>query len=283
MFIYQTKSLTGSRSSNEDELDILVNHDGEDSSKSSINYYAVYDGHGGPNVSKYIKSRLRKYFTLKQCNFNAEKGKRCNSVIEYIYELLQEKLASSLPSSKSSGSTALSIIQYAKNGIFNQLKIINLGDCRAVLCKGNNLAVQLTKDHKPMEWDEYSRITSMGGKIEIASYNIARINGLSVSRALGDLDCKPHVSHIPEMFDYELEVINGVFKDKFLILGCDGLWDVMSTQEAVNFVLFKLSEISHLESCNNSGKNNIALMLGKAAIDKGSEDNISIAIIFFRN
>lgn len=271
----------GARESNEDEHDVLINYDGSDNTKLNVNFYAVYDGHGGPLVSKFIKNRIRKYFTHKECNFNPASGNHCNGLIEYVYDLLQRKIEQQLPAAKISGSTALSIIHYAKDGIFSQLKIINLGDCRAVVCKYNNLSQQLTKDHKPMEWDEYDRIKKMGGNVEIAAYNIPRINGLSVSRAFGDLDCKPHVSHLPEIFDHELNVENGRISDKFLVLACDGLWDVLSNQDVINFVLFRMSEITHLETCDNAGKNNIALMLGKHAIEKGSEDNISISIIFF--
>lgn len=271
----------GVRTSNEDEIDVMMNFDGSDHTKNNVNLYAVYDGHGSPQVSKFIKERIHKYFAHKQCNFKPENSAHCNGTIKYVYDLLQQKLEQKLPVSKTSGSTALTIIQYAKDGIFSQLKIINLGDCRAVLCKHNNMHQQLTKDHKPMEWDEYKRIKDMGGTIEIAAYNIPRINGLSVSKSFGDIECKPHVSHIPEIFDYELSVENGTIKDKFMIIACDGLWDVLSNQEAVNFVLFRLDEISQLATCDNAGKNNIALMLGKHAIEKGSEDNISISIIFF--
>ena len=282
MFIVQTKSLKGARPTNEDELDIFMNYDESILDKNKVNLYGVYDGHGGSDISEYIKPKLCKYFTDKVCNFTVAKTTKCNKVIKHIYELLQDKIKQNIPSANVSGSTALVIIHYSKNNIFSQLKIINLGDCRAVLCKNNNLAVQLTKDHKPMELDEYQRITKMGGTIEIASYNIPRIMGLSVSKAFGDLECTPYVSHEPEIFDYELEIINNNINDKFLILACDGVWDVLSCQDAVTFVLFRLSEISELNSCDNFGKNNIALALGKHAIEKGSEDNISVSIIFFQ-
>ena len=178
--------------------------------------------------------------------------------------------------SKFCGSTALVIINYPKNDIYSQLKVINLGDCRAVLCNSNNIAIPLTKDHKPMSWDENHRILSAGGKITVDVNDDPRINGLSVSRSFGDLDAKPHVSHIPDIYDYE--IIPG--KDKFLILGCDGVWDVLSNQDAVDFILFSMDKVKVNSNNINRSTKNIANLLGEYAISMGSGDNISVLIIF---
>jgi serine/threonine protein phosphatase PrpC len=139
----------------------------------------------------------------------------------------------------------------------------------------NNIAIPLTKDHKPLSFDENKRILKIGGNIIQDEGDDARINGLSVSKAFGDLDAKPHVSHLPDIYDYDLN------KDKFLIMACDGVWDVLSNQDAIDFILYKLDEIKidiNLHACN---KKNIAYLLGDYAIKKGSQDNISILIIFF--
>ena len=279
--IYQTKSLLGLRDSNEDEIDIVFNYEGDDKEKKTMNYYAVYDGHGGNNISRYIKERLNKYFMNKRCSYDIKKKKDMLKYINGVYTSMQNKIMELNLKSRSCGSTALVVIQYEKSGIFSQLKIINLGDCRAVLCDQYNRAVQLTKDHKPMAFDENRRITALGGTIIHDHDDDPRINGLSVSRAFGDVEAKPHVSHMPEVFDHELAFKNGEIIDKFLIIACDGVWDVLSSQEAVDFVLYRLTELNTIQTCNGKGSNNIAHMLGKHAIHKGSTDNISIAIIFF--
>ena len=150
-------------------------------------------------------------------------------------------------------------------------------------CNKYNIGIQLTKDHKPKEYEEGKRIVALGGEIEIAEHNIPRINGLSVSRAFGDLECTPHITHCPDIFNYELTIKNGQIQERFLVLACDGLWDVISNQEVVNFILTKLDEIKEISTCDNVGQNNIALMLAKYAVERGSEDNVSIAIIFFKD
>ena len=54
-----------------------------------------------------------------------------------------------------------------------------------------------------------------------------------------------------------------------MIIACDGLWDVMTNQEAVHFVLLN--------------KTQAATKLAKQAIKKGSTDNISVIVVFFRH
>lgn len=280
MIVYQTKSLTGLRERNEDELDIIVNYDGSKSDIKPLNFYAIYDGHGSNSVSKYVKERLSCYYMDKEAPINLKfNSVTCDKKICKSYDHLQKRLEKSAIMSRDGGSTALVIVQYPKGDLYCYLKIINLGDCRAVLCTHENIAIPLTKDHKPMAYDEYKRITSLKGVITQDKGDDPRINGFSVSRAFGDESAKPHITHIPEIFDYELTNKKGKILDKFIIMACDGVWDVLTNQEAVDFVLYKMDEISKLETCN-TGKNNIALALGKHAIDKGSQDNISISIIF---
>jgi serine/threonine protein phosphatase PrpC len=100
---------------------------------------------------------------------------------------------------------------------------------------------------------------------------------LSVSRAFGDLDSLPYITSQPDIFRYEL-----LSNDKFMIIACDGLWDIMSNQEVVEFILEELNKLSNKnKTTNGNGKNNIAKLLGEYAIQKGSYDNITIIIVFF--
>ena len=92
------------------------------------------------------------------------------------------------------------------------------------------------------------------------------------------MDASPYVTHKPEIFKYKLNK-----NDKFLILGCDGLWDVINSQDAVNFVLDKLNDLDNIITMSGYSKKNIAHELGKYAIKKGSTDNVSIIIIFFND
>jgi serine/threonine protein phosphatase PrpC len=75
-----------------------------------------------------------------------------------------------------------------------------------------------------------------------------RINGgLNVSRTIGDLKYKQNenlppnsqiVSCTPEIMSFWRAP-----QDEFLLIACDGVWDVLSSQEAVDAVRERLSEI----------------------------------------
>ena len=85
---------------------------------------------------------------------------------------------------------------------------------------------------------------------------IQRVNGsLAVSRALGDYDfknvkdlgqCEQLVSPEPEIFCQERNP-----QDEFLILACDGVWDVMSNENVCKFVHNRLSITDNLEDVAN--------------------------------
>ena len=282
MVIYQSKSMTGSRDKNEDELDTIINNSQTNLSMIAANYFAVYDGHGGPVVSAYLKEHIHKYFMNIDSKFTPKQSSKCNKQILKIFDHVQTKIKETVASTNC-GSTSLIAINYGKGEIFDQLKIINLGDCRAVLCNSNDIAIPLTKDHKPMSWNENKRIKKLGGTITHDVDDDPRISGLSVSRAFGDTNANPYVTHCPEIYDYELKTKDRKILDKFLILACDGVWDVLSNQDAVDFILYKTSEIPKLNICDLKGNNNVAQMLAKHAIEKGSTDNISIVIIYFIN
>ena len=261
-------SLKGHRPTNEDKEIIFQNLNGKKTKHHKINLYAVFDGHGGSSVSEYLFKNFGNYFTPKsRINPITNEKKKYQKHIVDSYKHIQTKLKNEFKTLVSNtGAAACTILHFKKNKK-NMLYVNNLGDCRAVLCNKFNIAIPLSKDHKPFNYEETVRIHKLGGKIIHEEGDDPRIEGLSVSRAFGDLDTKPYVSHIPEIFRYELDK-----RDKFIILGCDGLWDVFENQQAANFIL-------HLLNNKNKKKVNFAEELGKEAIKRGSTDNVSIIII----
>ena len=120
----------------------------------------------------------------------------------------------------------------------------NVGDSRAVLSR-NGKAVALTRDHKPSDDRERARIRAMGEDIEWDPYGqLFRVCDLSLSRAIGDRFAKPAVSSETEITRFPLLGSN----DEFVILASDGLWDVMSNQETVDFVHERLSDLSRKQN-----------------------------------
>jgi protein phosphatase 2C family protein 2/3 len=254
-------SLQGRRDDNEDKHEHIINIDGLDTNINSINFFAVFDGHGGRKVSEFLKKNLSKYYTNK---INKNMYSKLDIVSKYtnqVFDKLQNKLIKKHPRiSQTCGSTACVGVQFK-----NDLWIFNVGDSRAIKCNKSNIAEQLTLDHKPNNPIEKNRIEQSGGKIEYDGFDW-RIKGLSLSRAFGDIDCCPFVNHKPDIFKYE--ILND---DKFLVFGCDGLFDVMSNQDIIDSII---------ELYNKKFTGNYAKELAEYAYNKGSSDNITIIIYF---
>eukprot|EP01031_Cornospumella_fuschlensis_P030852 gene30852-37283_t len=116
----------------------------------------------------------------------------------------------------------------------------NAGDSRAVLSRAGQ-ALALSEDHKPALESEAKRIKDGGGFVNFAG----RVNGnLNLSRSLGDLKYKQNkqisweaqiISGAPEMRRIVLNE-DGNEADDLLILACDGVWDVLSCQDAVDSI-----------------------------------------------
>ncbi|GFR40546.1 hypothetical protein Agub_g1119 [Astrephomene gubernaculifera] len=154
--------------------------------------------------------------------------------------------------------------------------LANCGDSRAVLCR-NGRAIQLTDDHKPEREDEAERVEKAGG--QVLFYNGHRVMGvLAMSRAIGDHGLRPYI--IPEP---EVSVVCRQDDDDFLLLASDGLWDVMANQEATNLCIRCIKRAREKGASRNAAVRIAASVLTKAAIDRGSKDNVTVLIIDLRS
>lgn len=130
-----------------------------------------------------------------------------------------------------------------------RLYVANVGDSRAVLCTSKSMqhgkkaeicAFELSTDHKPNRQIEKDRIIKMGGRIDrdeksLGPYRVWADDegpGLAVARTLGDL----HGHKIGVSAEPEIEVWDIDINDVFVVIGSDGVWDVMSSAEAVGFI-----------------------------------------------
>lgn len=122
-----------------------------------------------------------------------------------------------------------------------RLYVANAGDSRCLLSR-NGVAVAMSHDHKPTDEPELARITRAGGQVFDG-----RVNGsLNLSRAIGDLEYKQNkelpasdqmVTALPEIRTVDLQE-----GDEFLLLACDGIYDVMENQQAVDFIRPRLMQ-----------------------------------------
>jgi len=261
-------------------------------------FFAIFDGHAGSKVSKHCAEHLLESICATDDFKNALKGnpeasssndndsknsvpitsnasstglseEAVKSGIRNGFLVLDEKMremAEMVSGEDRSGSTAVTALVSPTKIFF-----ANCGDSRGMLVR-NNAVFFTTLDHKPVNPLEKERIQNAGGTVMIQ-----RVNGsLAVSRALGDYEykqvegkgpCEQLVSPEPEVSEMERHREG----DQFLVLACDGVWDVMSNEELAEYIHSRMRLTSDLsEICNQ---------VVDTCLYKGSRDNMSIIIL----
>ena len=101
-----------------------------------------------------------------------------------------------------------------------------------------------------------------------------------MTRALGDLPFKQEISEV--ICEPELRSIRIEDDLHFVIVACDGLWDVFSALEAVRFVQRALHDAPSTASVAGRAAC-VARELAHAAYQKGSDDNITLSLVLFEH
>ena len=232
-------------------------------------FFGLFDGHGGRAVADYLAQNLYQNI-LQDGNFKADPVAAirdgCLATDQKLKNISGLKYITV-------GSTA--VMALIKSG---KISIGNVGDSRAVLAS-NGIAQALSTDHKPNIPSEAARIEAAGGSVYQRKinnqddawrvYNASRsAGGLAVSRAFGDFGMK----NFGLIAEPEISIHTITPNDEFLILACDGVWDVLDNQTAVDVVKASLAQ-----KPNNFDAAAKALTLKALAF--GSTDNVSAIII----
>ncbi|KHG09641.1 putative protein phosphatase 2C 59 [Gossypium arboreum] len=234
-FSYGYASSPGKRSSMEDFYETRI--DGVDG--EIVGLFGVFDGHGGARAAEYVKQNL------------------FSNLIRHPKFISDTKSAIENNQNRDAGSTASTAIL-----VGDRLLVANVGDSRAVICRGGN-AIAVSRDHKPDQTDERQRIEDAGGFVMWAG--TWRVGGvLAVSRAFGDRLLKQYVVADPEIQEEKIDS-----SLEFLILASDGLWDVVSNEEAV-------AMIKPIQDPEQAAKR-----LMQEACQRGSADNITCVVVRF--
>lgn len=152
------------------------------------------------------------------------------------------------------------------------LVVANAGDCRAVLCRRGK-AIEMSRDHKPLCTKEKKRIEASGGYI----YD-GYLNGqLNITRALGDWHMEGMKGGDGGPLSAEPELMSTTLmeEDEFLIIGCDGIWDVFRSQNAVDFARRRLQEHNDPALCSKD--------LVDEALKRKSGDNLAAVVVCFQH
>ena len=282
-------SMGNIRDYNEDTITatkITTNHD---SNENNFYFFGIYDGHGGSGCSLYLKNNL--HINIK--NFSKESIKEGIKITEENF-LKNEALDKKGEIKDQSGSCGI-IAMIQKNKCI----IANVGDSRLVIYKNNSVFFS-TEDHKPGSNIEKERIMKAGGKrYQTPSLFPLYQNGkeieipwrvlpgrLSVSRTFGDIEAKNAkfggnknvIVALPDITEIEL---NEEFN--LIILGCDGIFDVLSNEEILECIKIVLKEKKINEINDNVNISQLcgdfAEMIIKSSLAKDSFDNVSCIVI----
>ncbi|KAI3727337.1 hypothetical protein L1987_67150 [Smallanthus sonchifolius] len=255
----------------------------------TAHFFGVYDGHGGSQVANYCRDRVHIALQeeLKVMKQEFVKGTVNDSVQicwEKVFTNCFQEVDNGVSGTTTSepvapetvGSTAVVALICSSH-----IVVANCGDSRAVLYRGKE-AIALSNDHKPNREDEYARIEAAGGKV--IQWQGHRVFGvLAMSRSIGDRYLKPSI--IPEP---EVTFTARAREDGCLILASDGLWDVMSNEEACEIARKRIL-IWHKKNGGNAIERELngvdpaaqaaADYLSMLALQKGSNDNISVIVV----
>lgn len=226
----------GRRPAMEDSLIIW-----ESSKPKTPSLYGVIDGHGGFKTSAIAASLIPQFFDKLET--------KSISDISTVFKQVNEKLA------KMEVTDGATIVLATVTP--SLVSVAHLGDARAIVVRNDGSVYPLTFDHKPTERSELDVLKET--RAFVASGRLS--SHLAVSRALGDF-LIDGVSRMPDLSTYNIHE-----NDHWLVLACDGVFDVLENEE-VGEIVAKCGDIHKAAAC-----------VKNEAIIRGSLDNVSVLVI----
>jgi len=190
--------------------------------------FCVFDGFAGrecaQDATKVVPEVLAEQLAQRG---GAEKQTDLTDLLPKVFAEADERLKKH----EDLGCTATVAFVWENENGTRYLQAANIGDSNIYLCRGGK-AIMLSKEHKASSQEEHDRILATGVSI---AQGATRINGVAVARAFGahfikskklGIISEPYVSPV-----YELGK-----DDQFAIIASDGVWDVISGQDACDLI-----------------------------------------------
>lgn len=274
-------------------------------------FVGVYDGHGGPETSRYVGENLFhhiKRFTSEQRGMSKEVIHKAFLATEEGFLSVVRKQFLIKPQLAAVGSCCL--VGVICGGT---LYIANAGDSRAVLGRFERgisevNAVQLSTEHNACHEtvrDELRSLHPDDSKIVVLKHHVWRVKGIiQVSRAIGDAYLKlTEFNREPLLARFRLRepFYRSILKaepsivthklcpqDQFVIFASDGLWEHLSNQEAVeivqnhphNGIARRLIKIALQEAAKKREMRYSDLRKIERGIRRHFHDDITVVVLF---
>ncbi len=291
--LFSWSEIKGARTTQEDAISVRSEMQGEE----QMQLFAVFDGHRGSDVSKLCAVHFPTLLRTQLAN----PAHTTITAIKATFEGLAKIIVTR---ELSDGATAAVALIQQEN-----IAIAHLGDARAVLFSqasapgprghhsdedesatssstitasptnfrhmtrkvvrvpdGGSVQITATMDHTAKNRVERRRVEQeLGGFVSEAGHVMG---DCAVTRALGDLQFSPFVTNEPSIM-----LLPRTGKEMFIVVACDGFWDVCSNEKALHIAL------DHLKAGGDSSK--CSLHLRDYALSMGSQDNISVLCVLF--
>eukprot|EP01104_Vermistella_antarctica_P002617 TRINITY_DN12835_c0_g1_i1.p1 TRINITY_DN12835_c0_g1~~TRINITY_DN12835_c0_g1_i1.p1 ORF type:complete len:464 (-),score=70.86 TRINITY_DN12835_c0_g1_i1:25-1416(-) len=311
---YGASAVQGRRSYMEDTYSIRL--------EDGISMYGIYDGHGGGEASSFLRLHLQEVVHESFLGaIAAEKMRDANETVPRTTEFIKRAVVRAYHDLDDAYLQLANKMEYRAGStavlgavIGNALVVANVGDSRAVMSvRGLARVMPMSKDHKPAGTERRRVEALQDGYVSRPRLGgVPRVQGiLATSRSFGDRLLKPYVISVPEVTEHTIvedgceRGDNGdgdgdggesVAPDTFLLLGSDGLFDVFSNQESIDYVRRQLREKngsvcsfcrSEAEDSVVPGRSDTAVLRSIAenmvteAHNRGSTDNIAAMIVMF--
>ena len=285
------------RDYNEDRVTIILNINKPLNRANEIwpkcSFFAVYDGHGGSACCDFLRDNLHQFVTRNPLFPQNPKEALLQGFAQAESTFMQYAL--SMNPIDTSGSCAVVILIVSEN-----CYVANLGDSRAVMSGDNGKKTYaLSKDHKPGNPSEKQRIENSGGRVYQTwhTVNQQKLQGpdrilpgrLSVSRSFGDAKAKlVEFGGMPEVLSSvpDVKVFKVLPDHDFIVIGCDGIFDKLSSKEVVLSVNKEIFQWCLDNGGSGEGEVDVHRMCAvgaegvmKAAVKEGTMDNITVVVI----
>ena len=252
------------------------------SNASSKRYsFSLFDGHLGAEAAKFCTQHLHEYVAQIMNECDDKNNNKMGDILRSAFNRTDEKFAEYAVANECEAGAVGVYVYYEYNlnahgKEENFVYVANVGDCRAILCCNGKCNV-LTVDHNPKNPEEQKRCgDAIQGDLLSGQVSVTRAIGDYVggSDKLKGLSCEPNVVR------HQLRK-----EDEFMIIACDGLWDVIGNDIAMKHCrrslrkhndvdqaakdLIKLAQCESMRNCHGEAEEAL------------TSDNISVMVVGF--
>ena len=216
--------------------------------------FELFDGHGGMSISHYLQNNFDRVYR-KNLKIFKNDYENCFKTTFKELDIEIKKL-----DLVSMGSTACIIHIIKETPSKLVVHCANCGDTRASLISPMKFK-RLSYDHRADDEEEKRRVQNSGGTI----INNRVMGALMLSRAFGDFELKSFGVKCEPYYSYTEIDLNE--KNQFVILACDGVWDLNTESDFQQLIMF----------CNDSEM--LCSTIIKNTLRKDAWDNLSVFAI----